>query len=654
MTSARRRALVATCWLATSIATSATAMAQEDPAPEAPTATIDIVAQDSLDSGLQALLVSLPPEIGSREVPASAFSVTQGGVARPVGVERLPNEALDVVLAIDVSGSMAGAPIEGARQAALTFVRELPADARIAIVTFGDLAQVVAPFDSSVDQQSAAISALVADGETALYDGVSLAVDQFDTSSDTRRTVVLLSDGDDTVSTASPDAVIARLAGTETRVFGVALQSPDFDPVVIGQLADASDGRLILADDPTALSQLYTGIASTLSNEYIVTWEPLLTGASDITLTVSHLGITAQGTSIYEAPPPPEVEPALADGSTVDPGATATPLEPATALGESAPFLASTAGRTLGIALLAASFIIVAFLLLAPGRPRSQIAFARPSGASIADRAAASDVRGRLVAVADRVLERRGRGRLVGRALDDAGIALRPGEFVVSAGAVGIGAALVGYLLGGVVMAMLFLVLAVFGVRAWLAHKVTRRRAAFDDQLSNTLQIMAGTLRTGYALPQVMETVARESEAPTADEFHRLVTETRLGRDFGDSLRSTAERMQCEDFEWVVRAIEIHREVGGDLSEVLDNVARTIRDRNALRRTTQALTADGRMSAIVIIGLPIAALVLLPLASPGYLDVLFDRTVGRIMLGVAAAQIVVGWVWIRRLIDLRY
>ncbi len=646
-----RRTLVAMSILGATFASPSVARAQEA---QEPPPTIEIVAQDSLDTGLQALLVSLPPEVGSREVPASAFTVSQGGVSRPVSVERLPNEALDVVLSIDVSGSMASAPIDGARQAALTFVRELPTDARIAVVTFGDTAQVVAPFDSTVDQLSAAISALTADGETALYDGVSLAVDQFDVTSDSRRTIVLLSDGDDTVSSATAESTTARLAEAEARVFGVALQSPDFDPAVIGQLTDASAGRLILADDPTALNQLYTGIASTLSNEYIVTWEPLLSGSTDVILTVSHLGVTAQGAVTYQPPAIPEGEPASVGPSTVDADTTVVAPEPVTAVGESASFLATDTGRAIGIALLAGSFLIVAMLLLAPGRPRSQIAFARPSGSSLAERAAASDVKGRMVAIADRVLERQGRGRLVGAALDDAGIALRPGEFVVAAAAVGVTAALVGYLLGGLLVAVLLLVVAVFGVRAWLSHKVSRRRGAFAEQLPNTLQIMAGTLRTGYALPQVMETVARESEAPTADEFHRLVTETRLGRDFGDSLRSTAERMKCEDFEWVVRAIEIHREVGGDLSEVLDNVARTIRDRNALRRTTQALTADGRMSAIVIIALPIIALVFLPIVNPGYLDALFDRTVGRVMLGIAATQIVLGWIWIRRLIDLRY
>ena len=160
---------------------------------------------------------------------------------------------------------------------------------------------------------------------------------------------------------------------------------------------------------------------------------------------------------------------------------------------------------------------------------------------------------------------------------------------------------------------------------------------------------MASSLRAGFGLLQAVDAVARESEAPTSEEFRRLVTESHLGRDLSESLAAMAERVHNEDFSWVVQAIEIHRTVGGDLAEVLDNVSTTIRDRNRIRRQIDALSGEGRLSAMVLFLLPLGMIVVLQVVNPGYLGELTGSSLGQVLIAIGAGLMIVGGLWLRRL-----
>ncbi|CAB4792324.1 unannotated protein [freshwater metagenome] len=133
-----------------------------------------------------------------------------------------------------------------------------------------------------------------------------------------------------------------------------------------------------------------------------------------------------------------------------------------------------------------------------------------------------------------------------------------------------------------------------------------------------------------------------------------MVTETRLGKDLNDALAALAERTENQDFKWVVQAMEIHRAVGGDLAEVLDNVFSTIRDRNSVRRQIQALGAEGRLSATVLIALPFGAAMFIQLINPGYLGLLFQSALGWTLLITALISIGIGSLWIKRLLKVEY
>ena len=144
--------------------------------------------------------------------------------------------------------------------------------------------------------------------------------------------------------------------------------------------------------------------------------------------------------------------------------------------------------------------------------------------------------------------------------------------------------------------------------------------------------------------------MTREAESPTAEEFKRLTIETRLGRDFVEALQSLADRVGSEDFRWVVQAIQIQREVGGDLSAILDSVAGTVRDRTRIRRQVSALSAEGRMSAWVLMILPFGLGGMMAVTNREYLSPLFSTGTGIRLLAVGALLLTVGGLWLRRIV----
>ncbi len=296
-------------------------------------------------------------------------------------------------------------------------------------------------------------------------------------------------------------------------------------------------------------------------------------------------------------------------------------------------------------AVLCFSALLVSLLSVTLSRtPRAQ-------GVSRSRNTSLASVAQRAEAMTDNVLTRGGQRSIIGDALEQAGLDLRPGEFMV----VVCSAALVGFALGWLLMALLFGVLAAIGVlvlsKAVVGLLAGRRRRQFLDQLPETLQLLTGSLRAGNGLSQAIDTVARESEDPTAVEFRRLVVETRLGRDLSDALQAMADRMRSKDMQWVVQAIDINREIGGNLAEILDTITTTIRDRNRIRRQVSALTAEGKLSAIVVMILPFALAAVMAVTNPAYIRLLFTTTSGLVLLAGGGTLMLAGGLWLRKLVN---
>ena len=234
--------------------------------------------------------------------------------------------------------------------------------------------------------------------------------------------------------------------------------------------------------------------------------------------------------------------------------------------------------------------------------------------------------------------------------LELAGVRMSPSAFLLVVFSMAAVLALLGVLVGfgtwwSIVWALVFAALAPVLANAFLAVRTSRRRAAFADQLDDTLQLVSGNLRAGHGLTQAIDSVAQYADPPTSEEFSRIVNESRIGRDLDLALASTATRMQSEDFNWAAQAIAVNRETGGNLSETLQRTAATIRERNQIRRQVKALSAEGRLSAIILIALPIAVFLIVLFTQPQYLAPFFESILGWIALAVAVVLMIVGTIW---------
>jgi tight adherence protein B len=215
-------------------------------------------------------------------------------------------------------------------------------------------------------------------------------------------------------------------------------------------------------------------------------------------------------------------------------------------------------------------------------------------------------------------------------------------------------AAAVGVLVGGPLVGLLMLGVVPLGARLLVKVKARRRQAAFADQLDDSLQLMASSLRAGHSLLRAVDAVSQDAVSPTAEEFSRIVNETRVGRDLSDSLDEVAERMDSDDFTWVAQAIAIHREVGGNLAEVLDAVGHTIRERNQIRRQVKALSAEGKLSAIVLGALPFGIFGFISMTNPSYVAKFTQSAAGYGMLAMVAVLMLVGGFWLKKTVAIKF
>lgn len=255
------------------------------------------------------------------------------------------------------------------------------------------------------------------------------------------------------------------------------------------------------------------------------------------------------------------------------------------------------------------------------------------------------------VSGAARLLSSNAEQRLALR-LDLAGISRKPSEWVVLGCSAGLVIAVLVTLLSGspLLGVSLGVLVGWLGMRLVLSFRISRRRAAFADQLPDVLQLVAGALQSGFSLPQALDTVIREDTQPAAGEFSRALAEARLGGDLEDALERAAGRMASTDLHWTVMAIRIQRSVGGNLVEVLRNTVDMMRERAGLRRHVRSLSAEGRLSAYILIALPVLVGGWLFYSRAGYMRPLYTTPFGLAMLIGAGVLIVLGTLWMRKVI----
>jgi Flp pilus assembly protein TadB len=234
--------------------------------------------------------------------------------------------------------------------------------------------------------------------------------------------------------------------------------------------------------------------------------------------------------------------------------------------------------------------------------------------------------------------------------LERAGIRLRPHEWVlIRIGAVVLGLVL-GWILVDIVGAVLGALVGLLATTLYLQIQLTRRVDGFADQLPDGLQLVIGSLRSGFSLPQALDALVRESPEPLASEFGRAVGEYRLGGDLADALERVAARTRNPDLGWAIIAIRIQREVGGNLAEVLQTAVETMRERGRLRRHVRSLSAEGRLSGYVLIALPVVIGAFMFLARRDYVRPLYTQPLGIMMLLGGGVLLIGGVLWMLRVV----
>ena len=238
--------------------------------------------------------------------------------------------------------------------------------------------------------------------------------------------------------------------------------------------------------------------------------------------------------------------------------------------------------------------------------------------------------------------------------LDVAGLHVRQADlliWVIAGMAVGIALGLLGGSLG---LGLLLAIIAPLVPHLVVRFRISGRRKKFDGQLSDTLNLLAGGLRAGHSILRAIDAAAAESPQPTAHEMRRVVHETALGRDLLASLEDTASRMDSQDFVWVAQAIQINREVGGNLADVLDQVNETIRERSEIKGHISALAAEGKFSAYILMALPVGIVVMLMMVNPTYMTPMFTDPLGWAMIAASIVLMGIGGFWLRKIIQIKF
>ena len=591
------------------------------------------------------------PDPAALDVTANGEPVTDL-VVESIGDSTVP---VGVVMAIDASGSMAGGPIDAAKEAAKSFVQQARPEDRIAIIAFADEVQVLSGFTNNKESLSSTIDAIVAAGETSFNDAVIQGVAMFDQASaeNLLANMIVLTDGDDTVSEATLDDATAAIAASEVRVFGVALESPDFNPDPVEQVATAGGGLFLSTPDPESLSGLYGEIGREISNTLVARFLSPISTPGEVEFAVAYQGLSFSQTFEVSG---------FAVTTTTGPTTTTTLAPLTTVIAEGNAPLGIDTLMLVGAAGLGLTLFLFLIILFGrededdPGRFAKRLqAYGRRTAKPIEEKGSILEripILNRFTQAAEQEVKKRGMLSGVNAALEQANIPMSPGEAILGmfglAAVGGIMMAIFNGLVVGVIAFGIFLVVVVFLIR-WLGG---REKKKFERQLPDTLTLMSTSLRAGYSLLQATEAVSSEAPNPTAREFGRAIAEARLGRSVTDALDGVVERTQSKDFEWAVMAIEIQREVGGNLAEVLQTVADTMRARNRLKGEIKALTAEGRISAIVLGALPFVLFLFLWSTNRDYLQPLVESVFGQIAIGIGILLMAGGVFWLKKIVDI--
>ena len=545
--------------------------------------------------------------------------------ANPIGIATA-NAALPetVILVLDASGSMKGAKITSAIEAGKTFLSTVPSGIKVGLVTFNSNEVLVIPPTLDFLVLSDALSAVKPDGGTALYDGIISAINSIESGATAR--IVVITDGDDTDSKAIPTEVVTALSNSQVSLDVVTVGDATEEIEILTEFVQAGNGSLLQNVDAAQLAEVFTKVLAT---------------------------------------PTPDAATPTPDAATPTP-AVATPEV-------SAPLIVALTNSEVIKLLKVAALILILGLLLIGIRilnHRRQVL----KLVKILDKYTMSFVPNAETVKAKKRTEYVPSDRNIKRPkfltlgptkstlfpgiadkLDRAGIAMSSELWITYwiIGGLSIAFGLTIIFSPSAISVTFSLIAAFFIQKSFLKSRKGARKREFEERLADFLTIIASGLRAGLTFAQAIESAVGDGYGEVERQVRRALAEVQVGSTLDAALMRVAKKMESDDLKWTIAAIRIQREVGGNLSKILDTASVTIRNRDELKREIRTLSAEGRLSAYVLLALPLGIFGFLSLSRRDYVEIFWTETVGMIMLAVFGMLVTAGWFWIRSVVTVK-
>jgi len=573
---------------------------------------------------------SQQPQLSEDGIPVTGLSAVNLGAAK------------SVVLAVDRSQSMRGRALADAIAGARAFVAAKGSSDRIEVIAFGRHPLALTPFSSSPTDANAALQSLVPDAVsgTALWDTVVLAAHRLAGEGALGRVIIILTDGRDVSSAASLHDAVEAAHEAQASVYPIGIAGPDYTPAPLRALAAGTGGTYHEASSTAQLASIYASIGRVLSHSWSLTYATRARPGDTVHLLASVPGAgRAEDTAIVgTAAAEAGTQPSLLKASTW--AAAWMPYAVAAVVG--------------ALSLLACAFFFSSRKgQWVTGRLEPHLGRKRPA-TKARRRRGREELRRRVVAFTERTLANVKQFRALARLLERADLPLRAAELLyVSAGSA-VGAAIVGGLIfGSLFMTLVFAAVGGAAPMLYVRHKARSRIKKFDNQLPDLLITISASLKAGHSFRHAIQAVVDEGAQPTSKEFSRVLSETQLGAPVDQALNDMAERVGSKNLSFVMTAVTIQRQVGGSLASLFDGVAETVRQRQHFARKVQGLTAMGRMSAYVLLGLPFFIAAAVTVMNPSYMSPLYHSSTGHMLILTMFAMIGVGTLILKKIVAFR-
>lgn len=596
------------------------------PASAEPRVTVESSVVDAGVASIGLKVTALPPAVAPSAIRSTVTvsgkpvpSTTTDAASRtdrPAGTKTL-------VIAVDSSQSMVGGRLFTAKLGARELVEQLSADVRVGVVGFGYRSEIKLQPTTDHAAVIRAINGLRPSGGTALYDAIVDACSMLTDLGDRR--VLVFTDGDDSTSRNSLERAVTSIRDAAARIDSVQLGEIPTVRTILERFADPEGGSLLRIEDRAQLLDVYKDdLAATEATIKVNFRIPegvenpkvkIVVQIGDAAVTVFRtLGVTQ-------------------DAQT---GSGTNAMEP---------WVLVALAVVFGLSLL------IFLLLVSAGSDRSrrrrieQVLAIRAEIRGLEQELAKGETTA-LEALEDLVrpvLRYRNLDQRLTLELDGAGLNFSPEQWILVRTAAVFATFTAFTVVGGLVFGFAGGLLGYIAPKVFINRRRRGRAAAFEAGLPDALLIMASTLRSGFSLEQSIVSSADQSEGPVATQLRRALQEVRLGLPLETALSRVAERMSSSDFSWVVAALQIQRKSGGNLSELLTTAAGTVRERGEIRREVQSLTAEGRISANVLMALPFGILLYMLAVQPEYIAPLWTTAIGRLLSGLGIVMLGLGW-----------